>query len=336
MSAPYITDVARAAGVSAATVSRVLTNGGYPVRTETRERVLAAAERLRYQPNGLARGLRIGRSNAVGVCATTLNNPTAVAAVEGIIQACRAVNRHVQTTTTFSDPHEEHGQLELFLQERLAGVISFPSGAAADGYLRLQQAGAPVVLLNRPVPDLAAPLVRHDFAGGYALAVEWLARRGHRRIGAILPVNSGPWAEQTAAWNAAFERLGLESVPDLVRHVPPAPQTAVAHRAMSDLLSSGRPPTALYAATAMNTLIALRLIASEQRDVALVGTGDQRWELLFPPTVPFVCLDSFGLGTRAADILNDLIDGKRDARSDAEAVIGVRFVDAEREVWSRV
>jgi hypothetical protein len=60
----------------------------------------------------------------------------------------------------------------------------------------------------------------------------------------------------------------------------------------------------------------------------LVGTGDRRWELLFPPNVPFVCLDSFGLGTTAADILNDLIDGGRDVRSDAETPIAVSFVDA--------
>jgi DNA-binding LacI/PurR family transcriptional regulator len=276
------------------------------------------------------------------MCATTLTNPTAVAAVEGIIQACRAAGRHVQTTTTFFDPREEQDHLELFLQERVAGVLSFPSGGPADGYLRLQQAGAPVVLLNRRVPGLAAPLVRHDFAGGYALAVGRLASRGHRRIGAILHMNSsGTLAEQAVAWNAAFERLGLAPAPDLIRLVPAAPQTEAIHQAIGDLLSAEHPPTALFAGTALATLVALRLIEAaatpERRSVALVGTGDRRWELLFPRTVPFVCLDSFGLGTTAADILNDLIDSGRDVRSDAEAVMAVRFVDAmDKEARSLV
>ena len=327
----YITDVAREAGVSVATVSRVLSDAGYPVRAETRQRVLEAAERLQYAPNALARSLRVGRSTTIGVCATTFNNPTAVAAVEGIIRACRAVNRHVQTTTTFSDAMEEEEYLDLFLQERVAGVISFPSGAPAAAYQRLQQRESPVVLLNRRVPGLVAPVVRHDFAGGYAQAVEWLAARGHRRIGALLPRDVAHWSELAVAWSAAFERLGLEPRPDLVRHVGPGLSTAEMHQIAAELLAGPDAPTALFAATAVSTLVALRVIQTAARpavrDVALVGTGDRRWELLFPPNVPFVCLDSFGLGTTAANILNDLIDGNGSVSSDAEVPIAVSFVD---------
>jgi LacI family transcriptional regulator len=327
-----ITDVAREAGVSVATVSRVLADTGYPVRAETRQRVLAAAERLRYSPNGLGRSLRVGRSTAIGVCATTLNNPTAIAAVEGIIQACRAVNRQVQTTTTFWDPAEEQGYLELFLRERVAGVISFPAGAPAEAYQRVQQMGTPVVLLNRRVPGVIAPVVRHDFAGGYALAVERLAAQGHRRIGAILPNNIGIWAQQTGPWSAAFERLGLEPRPDLVCYAGAAPTTEGDHRIVSRLLTRDEPPTALFAATPLTTLVALRAIQTAERpavrETVLVGTGDQRWELLFPPTVAFVSLDSFGLGTTAACVLNDLIDTGGDVHADAEMPIAVSFVDA--------
>ena len=68
-----------------------------------------------------------------------------------------------------------------------------------------------------------------------------------------------------------------------------------------------------------------------RQHVALVGTGDRRWELLFPPEVPFLCLDSFGLGTNAADLLNDLIDGKDDPRREVETVMPARFVDASAE-----
>jgi len=90
---------------------------------------------------------------------------------------------------------------------REAGVISFPSGAPADGYLRLQAAGVPVVLLNRRVPGLAAPLIRHDFTAGYAMAVEHLAARGHRRIGTVLSRSFATRVEQIAAWHAAIDEL---------------------------------------------------------------------------------------------------------------------------------
>jgi LacI family transcriptional regulator len=181
------------------------------------------------------------------------------------------------------------------------------------------------------VPGLGAPVVRHDFAGGYVRAVEWLAARGHRRIGALLPRDMARWSELTVGWSAAFERLGLEPQPDLVRHIGPSPTTEDTHQIVSELLTRSDPPTALFAATAVSTLVALRAIQTATqpsiRNVALVGTGDRRWELLFPPTVPFVCLDSFGLGTTAANILNDLIDGGRDVQSDAEIPIAVDFVD---------
>jgi DNA-binding LacI/PurR family transcriptional regulator len=103
------------------------------------------------------------------------------------------------------------------------------------------------------------------------------------------------------------------------------------HRVVSEILVQPHPPTAIFAATAVSTLVALRALQTATRPatrgVALVGTGDRRWELLFPPTVPFVCLDSFGLGTTAADILNDLIDGSGNVQSDAEVPIAVSFVD---------
>ncbi|MCC7372931.1 MAG: LacI family DNA-binding transcriptional regulator [Chloroflexi bacterium] len=328
----YIVDVAREAGVSVATVSRVLANTDYPVKEETRQRVLAAAERLKYQPNRLGRSLRVGHSSAVGVCATTFNNPTWVATLEGIMLACRAVNRQVQTVTTFSDPAEEQIYMDLFLQERVAGVISYSAGAPLDAYEQIQRAGAPVVVVNRPVPGLRAPLIEHDFPGGFASALRYLADRGHRRIGAVLPYRSAYWGGHEANWNGAFERLGIEPMPHLVRHIDATLQTDVIHCVVSELLALPEPPTAIYTAGAMSTLVAMRLIQfaddAAVRDIELVGTGDRRWEFLYPPSLPFVCLDSYGLGTVAAGMLNDLIDGKGDMYQDSVTRVAVSFVDA--------
>jgi DNA-binding LacI/PurR family transcriptional regulator len=327
-----IGDVAREAGVSVATVSRVLAGADYPVKEETRQRVREAALRLKYQPNRLGRSLRVGRSSSIGVCATTFNNPTWVATLEGIMLACRAANRQVQTVTTFSDPAQEQSYMDLFLQERVAGVISYSSGAPSEAYEQIQRSGAPVVIVNRPVQGLSAPLVEHDFPGGFARAVQHFAERGHRRIGAVLPFRSAYWGGHEANWNGAFARLGLEPQPHLVRHIDATLQTDVIHRVVSELLALPEPPTAIYTAGAMSTLVALRLIrladAPAVRSIALVGTGDRRWELLYPPSLPFVCLDSHRLGTVAAGILSDLIDGKGDVYTNAITKVAVGFVDA--------
>jgi LacI family transcriptional regulator len=328
----YIIDVAREAGVSVATVSRVLAGTAYPVKEATRQRVLAAAERLKYQPNMLGRSLRLGHSSAIGVCATTFNNPTWVAALEGIMLACRAVNRQVQTVTTFSDPTEEQRYMDLFLQERVAGVITYSAGAPAEAYEQIQRTGAPVVIVNRPVQNLRAPLLEHDFPDGFARTVRYFTERGHHRIGAVLPFRSAYWGGHEANWNGAFERLGLEPMPHLVRHIDATLQTDVIHRVVLELLALPEPPTAIYTAGAMSTLVAIRLIHLAEspavRAIELVGTGDRRWEFLYPPSLPFVCLDSYGLGTLAARTLNELIDGKGDFYESTVTRVPVSFVDA--------
>ncbi|MHB1415825.1 MAG: LacI family DNA-binding transcriptional regulator [Chloroflexota bacterium] len=335
----YIKDVAREAGVSVATVSRVVANTGYPVRPETRRRVLEAVERLGYRPNSLARSLRVGRSGVVGLCATTISNPTVISAVEGIIGVCRSVDRQVQLTATFWDAAEEIRHLQLFLQERMAGVISYPSGAPAEYYLQLQRAGTPVVLINRGVPGLVAPIVRYDFAGGYAKVVASLAERGHRRIGVVLPGSGVERQYHAGLWRAAFERAGLTPADDLVRQGPVDLVTAEgysshgAYVAVRDLLESSSRPTALLAGSVTFTLAAIRAIDDAglrvPDDVALVGTGDQRWELLFTPRIPLLCLDSFSLGTQAAEILNDLIDNPEKVQVGSEVLVSVSLENAE-------
>ncbi|MHB1132778.1 MAG: LacI family DNA-binding transcriptional regulator [Chloroflexota bacterium] len=335
----YIKDVARAAGVSVATVSRVIAESGYPVRPETRERVLAAANRLGYRPNGLARGLRVGRSDAIGLCATTMGNPTVISAVEGIIHCSRTNRLHVQVTTTFWDPGEEASQLRLFLQERVAGVISFPSGAPAECYAELQQSGIPVVLLNRGVPGLAAPVVRYDFAGGYAGVVEALAGLGHRRIAALLPAGTPDRANHLRYWRAAFRRLGLQAPealvaparPDLARVDEAGTEPSPAYEAIANLLSVEPRPTALFASSVVMTLAALRAIHRLRlrvpEDISLVGTGDQRWETLFTPPIPSLCLDAYALGTQAARLLGRLIEDAAAVPPSLDAVVATRLAD---------
>lgn len=336
----YIMDVARAAGVSVATVSRVIANTDYPVRAATRGRVLDAAQRLGYHPNSLARGLRVGRSEALGLCATTLSNPTVVSTVEGIIHFCRAAHRQVQVTTTFWDPAEEESQLRLFLQEHVAGVISFPSGASVERYAELQRAGIAVVVINRPVPGLAAPVVRHDFAGGYAKVVEALARRGHRRIGAVLPGNVVDRDLHSRAWQAAFRRLGLQAPLALVRQSPsglvaegPTAAEEDVYAAAHELLSLPEPPTALFTASVTMTLAAIRAIDDAglrvPADLALVGTGDQRWGLLFTPRIPSLCLDSFSLGTRAAELVSRLIEDSRSIEPERDVAVETRLENVD-------
>jgi LacI family transcriptional regulator len=326
-----IRDVAAEAGVSVATASRVLSVSDYPVRASTREKVLAAAKRLGYQGNAVARSLRRGSTSAVGVCSTVPSNLTAMTAIEGICETLEDFGMHAQIAITRWDVSRERSALRLFVEERVAGVLSFPTQQEQAAYLQLQESGIPVVLFNRTVSGVPAPVVRHDFAGGYRHSVEILAAAGHRRIAALLPSppddqNAEVQTAHRIAWSAALERVGLEAHDSWAL---PSGETLDVDRIrqlLEPLFSGPDRPTALFCGLAPATIAALRVLDDLDLrvpdDVALVGTADERWRPLIPDRVPVVLLDSYQLGAKAARLLQEMIAAGR-VTGDTEVVVGV-------------
>jgi LacI family transcriptional regulator len=333
-----IRDVAREAGVSVATVSRVLERGTYPVKEETRRRVVEAAERLGYRPNNLARNLRTGRTNTVSVCAGVLN-PTALSAVDGILEGCRAAGRQVHVAISAWDPEQERSHLDQFYQERAAGVISYPVGASIESYRRLQTAGIPVVLLHRKVPNLRAPVVRHDFAVGYSLAVAHLAKQGHRRIGVLMPGSPVSRSEHARAWRKAMMGAGLEAAPDLMVHAGLETADGAVEVARIDLLRRPDRPTAVVAAWFAATLLAIRLAHEADlqigRDLDVIGGGDPRWGYLVTPTMPLLRVDAFRLGLTATGLLNARIENPDLTPAAPEVIVPIELVQPENQVLAR-
>jgi len=337
---PSIRDVAAEAGVSIATASRVLSVADYPVRAATRDAVLAAAERLGYRRNALAKNLRQGTTSAVGVCSTVLSNLTAMTAVEGISETLEEFGKHAQIAITRWDATRERAALDLFAEERVAGVLSFPTQLERDAYLRLHEAGIPIVLFNRTVPGVPAPVVRHDFAGGYRYAVEALAAAGHRRIAALLSSPLGGHGTHVLpahgiAWTAALERVGLESREPW--HLPAGDVLDVPRmrQLLEPLFTGPDRPTALFCGVAPATIAALRVLDDlglrVPDDVAVVGTADERWRPLIPDHVPVVVLDSYQLGAKAAQLLEDMIVAGQ-VTGGTEVVVGV---DVDAPSWGQ-
>jgi LacI family transcriptional regulator len=329
-----IREISAEAGVSIATVSRVLSGADYPVRRATRERVLAVAAQLGYQPNLTARSFRRGSTAAVGVCCTTLSSLTTMSTVEGITDAIEDFGHYPQIAVSRWDAVREKEALELFLAERVAGVLSFPTQLVREPYARLQAAGVPVVLLNRSIVGVPAAVVRHDFAGGYRSVVESLAAAGHRRIAALLPGQLAKDADgqvqnaHAIAWHAALTRLGLEPRPDWQLPGGDSLDLVWLRQELGALFAAKDKPTALFCGLAAGTLLALRALAelgiSVPDDVAVVGTTDEHWRPFIPQHIPVAMLDSYTLGARAAQLIEQAITTGR-VTDDAEEIIGVDF-----------
>lgn len=179
-----IYEVSKLAGVSLATVSRVM-NNNTPVKESTRRKVLDAMAQLDYRPNSIAQSLASNRSNSIGVLVSELHGPFYGAMLTGIEAEFRAAGKHVIITAGHSDLATEQDGIE-FLKSRNCDAMILHVEAVSDDYLlALAAEETPFVLLNRHIPAIADRCISlNNELGGY-LATRHLLQQGHRQIAYI-------------------------------------------------------------------------------------------------------------------------------------------------------
>ena len=176
-----ISEVARAADVSPATVSRVL-NGDPRVGEAYRLRVTAAVEHLGYRPNRLARNLRRQRSGVIGAVISDIENPHFSEAVRAIEDLAFKLGHPVLVCNTDETPEKERAYLQTMMDERVLGVILSPADPASPEISAVIDSGIPLVAFDREVADPRADAVLADNIRGARLATEQLLTAGHRDI----------------------------------------------------------------------------------------------------------------------------------------------------------
>ena len=179
LNAPALMDVARRAGVGAATVSRVI-NGGQNVSARTLAAVQKAIDELGYHPNQAARSLKGARTKTIGLIVPSVADPFFSMAAAAIQDVARRHGTLVLLAASDNQHEREREQIITFIQRRIDGLILTPSEAAAPDMLR--HAGFPVVCFDRPFPGDSLPSVLSDNYGGAKAATEYLVRRGYKRI----------------------------------------------------------------------------------------------------------------------------------------------------------
>lgn len=270
------TDVARLAGVSQATVSRVI-SGSTAVSEPTRTRVLAAMESLGYAPNLLARAMKTRRTGSIGVVVSELRNPFYPEALDEVGAALASEGLRM---VLFNTDAGEGAALETIRQRLIDGVV-FTSGSSRSAALQEAVAvDAPFVLLNRSVAGLAGDQVTSDNAAGAAAVAAHLVDAGHRRIaflgGHDPSGDPSTVAERRAAFAAALERLGRRLDPSLTVF------GGLGFRSGADgierLLALPDPPTAVFCANDITAIGALETARARGVDVpgalSIVGYDD--------------------------------------------------------------
>lgn len=320
-------DVADYAGVSTATVSRVLT-GKDSVTPQLQRKVEEAIKALGYRPNRAARELRIGAVLKIGVVLSDIQNPfftSCLAGVESILQTSDYV---LLLGNSNEDPDIEEMHLTSLVAEGVGGIILAMTGHNENIYRKIIEQDIPIVAIDRELPLIAVDTVTIDNVTSSRQATEHLIRLGHTRIALISGPSHVPTAEnRLRGYREALAGYNIPFNPSLV--VDGRFQQSGGREAMEYLLDLPEPPTAVLIANNLMTLGALQTIhqrnVSIPDELAMIGFDDTPWNIALQTPLTVVAQPTFQLGEIAARMLIDRIKNPNLPRQrimlDAELII---------------
>lgn len=329
-------DVARMAEVDPSTVSRVLRGDpSQAVRPETRERIVAAAQKLRYRPNALARGLRTRRTDTIGLIIPDVFNLGFAEVTHGIQTSAAEAGRLVllieaKGLTDDGDRtlHTEDEYAQLIADGRLDGLIV--AFATVDDHLvaQLAELRIPLVLVNRRTAGVHGSVVVDDERGS-SMAVEHLFELGHRRIGYVgLAAATDTAQRRERGYRAAMERAGIVPHPSWMSAA--APTLSGGRTAVESILAQppAERPTSLFVASLLGSVGVLSGARAAglhiPDDMSVIAFNDHELAEHLSPPLTTVWMPNLEMGREAVRMLLRALEG--------EAVGDVMIADSPRVV----
>ncbi|PQO99885.1 LacI family transcriptional regulator [Massilia phosphatilytica] len=306
-----ISAVAEQAGVSIATVSRVI-NASKPVSADTRERVEAAVAALGYRANALARSLTRGESRLLLVLVPDFANPFYSETVKGVASVVRRHGYNIVLAGAPDALAPELGAPDALYSRLVDGVISLASFHDLQPAIR-DMPDLPWVACSEFVEDSGVPHASIDHGQAALDAVQYLINRGHRRIALLGADESYVWARQRhAGYEAALKRAGIPLDPQLVR-VARGTDYSLGMEAAGALLALESPPTAVFAVSDTLAIGAIKAFRRAGRrvpeDIAVVGFDNIPLAQVFEPALTTIAQPMFELGAAAARLLLERLAG---------------------------
>ncbi|HXP97812.1 MAG TPA: LacI family DNA-binding transcriptional regulator [Telmatospirillum sp.] len=303
-----IKDVARVAGVSPATVSRVLGNG--VVSDALRQQVEAAVRETGYRPNLSARRLRSQHSQTIGLIVADIRNPFFTAVSRAVEDAAYQAGLRVILCNTDEDPEKEAMYLRLMEEERVTGVIFAPTRQTVE-HMAETPRNFPTVLIDRACQRSREDTVVLDNAAAAGVLVEHLYDQGYRRIVGLFGNASTTGVERHSGYMVAMSRLRL--TPDAV-FIPPSAEAAEAEirRRMVDGGAVSSRPEAVVASNGLLLMGVVRAAGEAglaiPGDLAVAGFDNERWTELVGPGITVIEQPVETIGRTAMTMLLERLD----------------------------
>lgn len=274
--AANIKEVAKLAGVSPATVSRVLS--GNSVSEDLRQRVLEAVHKSGYRPNLAARRLRKGRSDTIGLIVADIRNPFFTAVARAIDDIARKSGQCILLCNTDEDPERELSYLHLMEEEQVSGIILTATQETLKNPARLPK-NAPVILIDRALAGLRFDSVTIDNQGAAAELTHHLFKTGHRTIACLYGGASITGSERNKGYEEAMKALGLKPL-----SIPACHDKKAAAKVFSTLISQKVLPDAVLVTNGLLMLRFAEFLMQEGIKMpgafTLTGFDDEAWTRL--------------------------------------------------------
>ena len=296
-----IKDVAQAAGVSTATVSRVLANKSR-VHAETRKRVSEAIERLNYRPNLIARSLRAQKSAKIGLVVSDIRNPFFTAISRAVEDSAYEQGYSVLLCNTDENPEKEELYLNVLHDENVAGIIFSPTQKFSAG-LKSYQSTIPFVIIDRSVESKNMDMVLLDnVAAAYELTLH-LIENGYRNFAGLFGNASTTAPERRRGFQMALDDNHL--MPVAIHFIEP--RIRQGYETTMSLLAQNEKPDAIFTSNSLLTAGAFQAIRDSKMsvpdEVALVGFDETTWGTLVDPPITIIAQPTEEIGRTATELL---------------------------------
>lgn len=320
-----IKDVADAAGVSTATVSRVLANKPH-VRGEVKERVMAVVEKLNYKPNRVAQNLRSNTSRIIALIVADIENPFFQRVSRAVDDAAQELGYNVMLCNTDEDPVKEKRCLDMLRMENVAGIILSPTKKGVDNFSETYPLNIPMVMIDRHIKNFDVDNVLINNTAAASTIVTHLIEHGYQRIAGVFGAESTTGKERRDGFLKALKDHSINPIHELIKYSDPKEDDG--YKTAMKLLQLKDRPDAIFTSNSLLASGVLRAIRKCQlsipEDIAVVSFDDTSWAKLLEPALTVIEQPTYEIGRTATEMLIKRIDDP--TRSNREVILNTKLI----------
>jgi LacI family transcriptional regulator, fructose operon transcriptional repressor len=320
-----IKDVADAAGVSTATVSRVLANKPH-VRAAVKERVMAVVKELKYQPNRVAQSLRSNTSRIIALIVADIENPFFQRVSRAVDDVAQELGYNVMLCNTDEDSVKEKKCLDLLRVENVAGIILSPTIKGLANFNETYSINIPMVMIDRHVSNFDVDNVLVDNVSSAHNIVTHLISHGYRRIAGVFGSESTTGQQRREGFLKALKEHEIKPIHDLIKCTDPTEEDGF--KTAMKLFEMKNRPDAIFTSNSLLASGILRAIRkcklSIPDDIAVVSFDDTTWAKLLEPPLTVIEQPTYEIGRTATEMLIKRINDP--SRSNREVVLKTKLI----------